>query len=83
MDQVRVLRHKVLVEGLSRREVAQQLGLSRNTVRKYVEQDERAHPASGSNGSGQCSIGWDRASRSCSRPGEPHDGQQRPHPHPG
>lgn len=47
MDQVHVIRHKVLVEGLSRREVAQQLGLSRNTVRKYVEQDEpgRIRPA--------------------------------------
>jgi transposase len=37
MDQVYVLRHKVLVEGLSVREVARQLGISRNTARRYVE----------------------------------------------
>ena len=37
MDQVYVVRHKVKVEGLSAREVARQLGISRNTVRRYVE----------------------------------------------
>ena len=37
MDQVHVIRHKVLVEGQSRRAVARQLGVSRNTVRKYLE----------------------------------------------
>ena len=37
MDQVHVIRHKVLVEGQSRRSVARQLGVSRNTVRKYLE----------------------------------------------
>ena len=37
MDQVYVVRHKVLVEGLSVRRVARQLGVSRNTVRRYVE----------------------------------------------
>jgi transposase len=36
MDQVHVIRHKVLVEGQSRREVARQMGVSRNTVRKYL-----------------------------------------------
>lgn len=36
MDQVHVIRHKVLVEGQSRRAVARQLGVSRNTVRKYL-----------------------------------------------
>jgi predicted transcriptional regulator len=40
MDQVHVIRHKVLVEGLSIRSVAKQLGLSRNTVRKYLSQSE-------------------------------------------
>jgi transposase len=34
MDQVHVIRHKVLVEGQSGRAVARQLGVSRNTVRK-------------------------------------------------
>src|SRR2546426_422023 len=38
MDQVHVIRHKVLVEGRSRRQVARELGISRLTVRKYVEQ---------------------------------------------
>jgi transposase len=38
MDQVHVVRHKVLVEGRSQRSVARELGLSRTTVAKYVEQ---------------------------------------------
>jgi transposase len=36
MDQVHVLRHKVLREGASIRRVARELGLSRNTVSKYL-----------------------------------------------
>ena len=38
MDQVHVIRHKVLIEGQSIRRVARELGLSRNTVSKYLEQ---------------------------------------------
>ncbi|MGH9163344.1 MAG: hypothetical protein ACRD2X_25560 [Vicinamibacteraceae bacterium] len=37
MDQVHVIRHKVLVEGRSQRQVAKEFGISRVTVRKYVE----------------------------------------------
>jgi transposase len=37
MDQVYVIRHKVLVEKRSVRRVARELGVSRNTVRRYVE----------------------------------------------
>jgi transposase len=40
MDQVHVLRHKVLKEGQSIRRVARDLGLSRNTVTKYLDQPE-------------------------------------------
>lgn len=40
MGQVYVVRHKVLSEGLSVRRVAAELGLSRNTVRKYVQAEE-------------------------------------------
>jgi transposase len=40
MDQVHVLRHKVLKEGQSIRRVARDLGLSRNTVAKYLDQPE-------------------------------------------
>ena len=36
MDQVHVIRHKVLVEGRSARQVAQELRISRRTVRKYL-----------------------------------------------
>jgi transposase len=36
MDQVAVVRHRVLVEGASRREVAESLGISRNTVKRYL-----------------------------------------------
>ena len=38
MDQVHVIRHKVLVEGRSQRQVAKEFKISRVTVRKYVEQ---------------------------------------------
>src|SRR4051812_4247330 len=38
MDQVHVVRHKVLVEGRTQRAVARELGLSRATVGKYVSQ---------------------------------------------
>jgi transposase len=37
MDQVHVIRHKVLVEGLTVRQVARQLGISRNTVKRYLD----------------------------------------------
>ena len=45
MDQVHVIRHKVLIEGRSQRAVAKELGLSRVTVRKYVEQAAPARVA--------------------------------------
>ena len=38
MDQVHVVRHKVLVDGRTQRSVARELGLSRTTVGKYVGQ---------------------------------------------
>jgi transposase len=52
MDQVHVIRHKVVVEGQSVRSVARQMEVSRNTVRKYlrvsapvrVERQPRARP---------------------------------------
>ena len=52
MDQVHVVRHKVLKEGLSARVVAREMGVSRNTVKRYVtaaapvrvEQEARARP---------------------------------------
>src|SRR3989440_121920 len=37
MDQVHVVRHKVLVEGRTQRAVARELGIARVTVRKYLE----------------------------------------------
>jgi transposase len=36
MDQIHVIRHKVLIEGQSIRRVARELGLSRITVKKYL-----------------------------------------------
>ncbi len=38
MDQVHVIRYQVLVEGRSQRWVARRHGVSRNTVRKYLDQ---------------------------------------------
>ena len=38
--EVHVIRHKVLVEGRSQRQVALEMGVSRNTVRKYLDQSE-------------------------------------------
>ena len=38
MDQVHVIRHQVLVEGRSQRQVAKEFGISRLTVRKYVRE---------------------------------------------
>ena len=40
MDQVHVIRHKVLVEGRSIRKTAKELGVSRNTVRRYLKISE-------------------------------------------
>lgn len=37
MQTVHIVRHKVLVEGLSVQQVARDLGLSRTTVYKYLE----------------------------------------------
>lgn len=47
MNQVHVIRHKVLVEGQSARSVSRQLGISRNTVRKYLEESEPIRKQSG------------------------------------
>jgi len=38
MDRVHVIRHQVLVEGRSQRQVGRELGISRVTVRKYLTQ---------------------------------------------
>jgi transposase len=40
MAQVHVIRHKVLVEGQSVRRVAREMGVSRNTVSKYLTQSQ-------------------------------------------
>jgi len=40
VDQVSVVRHKVLYDGQSVRSVAREFGLSRNTVHKYLSQSE-------------------------------------------
>lgn len=36
MDQIHVIRHKVLVEGEPIREVAREMGIARNTIRRYL-----------------------------------------------
>ena len=37
MDQVYVVRHKALVEAQSIRQIAREMALSRNTVKRYLE----------------------------------------------
>ena len=38
MDQVHVIRHKVVIEGHGIRQVAAEMGVCRNTVRKYLRE---------------------------------------------
>ena len=40
MDKIHVIRHKVLLEGKSVRSVAKEMGVSRNTVAKYLKNPE-------------------------------------------
>src|SRR5215212_5806829 len=40
MEQVHVVRHKILVEGQSIRSVSRQMSISRNTIRKYLKVSE-------------------------------------------
>jgi transposase len=41
VEQVYVIRHKRVVEGVAVRQIAREMGISRNTVRKYLGQAER------------------------------------------
>ena len=41
MNQVHVIRHKVLVEGQSQRQTAEEMSVSRNTVKKYIHPERR------------------------------------------
>ena len=61
MDQVHVVRHKVLVEGRSQRAVARELGISRVTVRKYLEQAAPVRKESGA--AAAAGVGRGRATR--------------------
>jgi hypothetical protein len=51
VDQVHVVHHKVLVEGRSQGQVAKEVGISRFTVRKYVEEAIRPGTAIASSAS--------------------------------
>ena len=65
VDQVHVIRHKVLVEGRSQRQVAKELGISRLTVKKYLTEavaDSAGDAAAGPAGVGR---GRRRGSRRC------------------
>jgi hypothetical protein len=57
MDQVHVVRHKVLVEGRSQRAVARELGLSRMTVSKYMTQ---AAPVRKAEAKPRLRLVWDK-----------------------
>ena len=73
MEQVHVIRHKVLREGQSVRQVARELGVSRNTIGKYLRQAEpvRTRRARAARvGAGQAAAG-----RAGGGVGAAHDGQ--------
>jgi transposase len=50
VDQVHVVRHKVLVEGRGIRTVAREMGISRNTVRRYLAVSEPVRVEKGPRG---------------------------------
>lgn len=43
MDRIHVIRHKYFQEGLSQRQIAREMGCSRNTVKKYLSQAEASY----------------------------------------
>lgn len=45
MEYYAIIRHKFLIEGLSQRQIASQLGISRNTVAKYCKGDTLRRPS--------------------------------------
>ena len=66
MDQVHVVRHKVLVEGRSQRAVARELGLARVTVRKYLDQAAPVRTRSGAAAAAGVGGGRAAGARRCS-----------------
>ena len=66
MDQVHVVRHKVLVEGQPARRVAREMGLSRNTVRRYLERPAPVRVELGRE-AGRSGTRLEPGSRRCSR----------------
>ncbi|MDE2744710.1 MAG: hypothetical protein OXI41_01820 [Chloroflexota bacterium] len=58
MQDVHVLRHQVLVEGRSRIQVARELGISRNTVRRYLGLPEPVRREQGPRRRSVLGLGW-------------------------
>jgi transposase len=63
MELVSVIRHKVLTEGVPIRDVARQLGLSRNTIRRYVRAKVVPVSVRGANGQARARSQQNAASR--------------------
>ena len=58
VEDMYALRRKVLVEGKSQRQVAREMGLARNTVRRYLATPVRNRGSA--RGRGRCWSGCDR-----------------------
>ncbi len=65
MDQVHVIRHKVLVEGRTQRSVAREMGMSRVTVRKYLDQAAPSAPGGGTARPAGLGRRWGHGLRRC------------------
>ncbi len=79
MDRVHVIRHKVLVEGASIRSAASALGISRNTVAKYLDESAPQRRASAARHAPSRDLIRERVARAADRVATAHNAQAAHH----